>query len=126
MDEELVVPAATAAFHGEAVFAEVLFEQGEREAIQPGDVRAQVAVAEAGLVFAVGQVEAPRARVLEAQWLRTARAKRGTPSGRLMMKSRMSAVSFPSRTHDSMATPIVSRPCQSSNPGSVFGAGLWT
>ena len=50
----------------------------EGEAIQPGEVLAQVAVADAGFVFAVGHVEAPMARVLDGtvatmvQWLRTA------------------------------------------------------
>ena len=46
MDEEFVAPAAGAAFHGQAVFAWVLFEQRQREAVQPGEVLPQMLVSD--------------------------------------------------------------------------------
>ena len=44
---EVFAPAATAAFHGDAVFAGMLLQQRQREPIQPGKVLAQMFVANA-------------------------------------------------------------------------------
>jgi hypothetical protein len=39
--QEVVVPGATPAFHGDTSFARMLFEQRERESIQPGVILTQ-------------------------------------------------------------------------------------
>ena len=67
--EDIVIPTTTAAVHGDAFAVAVLFEQREREAVQPGKVLAVVFVADAGFVFAVGDVEAPMAGVFDGPML---------------------------------------------------------
>src|SRR5258708_9863080 len=64
--QEVLVPAAQAAFHDDAVFAGMLLEKRQRQAIEPGEVLANVAAADARVVLAEGHVERPVAGVLDA------------------------------------------------------------
>ena len=47
LEHVVIVPTASAAFHGHAVFLGMLLQQGQREAIQPGEVLAQTLVTDA-------------------------------------------------------------------------------
>ena len=47
LEHVVIVPTASAAFHGHAVFLGMLLQQGQREAIQPGEVLAQSLVTNA-------------------------------------------------------------------------------
>lgn len=42
-----IVPTTSAAFHGHAVFVGVLFQQGQREAIQPSEVLSKTLITDA-------------------------------------------------------------------------------
>ena len=47
LEHVLIVPTTSAAFHGDAVFRGVLLQQGQREAIQPSEVLAQMIITDA-------------------------------------------------------------------------------
>ena len=47
LEHVVIVPTASAAFHGHAVFLGMLLQQGQREAIQPGEVLAKMLITDA-------------------------------------------------------------------------------
>lgn len=65
MEEEVVVPAAGAAFHGEGLLAGVLFQQRQREAPEPRQILGKVAMSGAQNIFTIRHVECPVAAVFD-------------------------------------------------------------
>jgi len=47
LEHVFIVPTTSAAFHGHAVFVEVLLQQGQREAIQPSEVLSKMLITDA-------------------------------------------------------------------------------
>src|SRR3982751_765852 len=64
--QEVLVPAATAPLHGQAVATGMLLQQREREAIEPRKVLTEVLVPNARFILAIRHVQAPVAGVLNA------------------------------------------------------------
>src|SRR5438105_6103966 len=61
----ILVPAAEAAFHGDAVLAGMLLQERQRQAVEPGEVLADVSAADARIVLAERHVEGPIASVFD-------------------------------------------------------------
>ena len=81
--QEVVAPTATPSLHGEALAAGMLLQQGQRQAIQPGEVLTQVLISNPRLILAVRDVESPVAAILDApmaQVLRTTIGRFGDPA----------------------------------------------
>src|SRR5262245_17088228 len=63
--QELVTPTTTAAFHDDAFFTRMLFQQRQRQSIEPGTILPQLLVPNPRLILAVDDVQTPMTTILD-------------------------------------------------------------
>ena len=118
-------PAAAAALHDQALAVGMLLQERQREAVQPGEVLAQVPLADPRFVLAKRHIEAPMTAILDAP-VAPHRA------GELLHVHRQTADVvadldglLPLTQAADVTTPIDFSPFHSPKPGRPSGAGSW-